>query len=68
MNHSTLPPRLSALVGVHNEEERPTVGLSCREFGDERVVVLDRFPERSRAITQRSTGRIVERAWLIGRA
>jgi glycosyltransferase involved in cell wall biosynthesis len=55
--------RLSALVVVHDEERQIADCLSCLGFADEIVVVLDRCCDRSRAIAQGFTDRLVEGAW-----
>ncbi len=55
--------RLSALVVVHNEERQLADCLSCLDFADEIVVVLDRCADRSREIARGFTERLVEGAW-----
>ena len=65
MIHSTAPSRLSTLVVVHNEEERLSICLSCLDFCDEIVVVLDRCTDGSKTIAESFTDRIVEGAWPI---
>jgi glycosyltransferase involved in cell wall biosynthesis len=55
--------RLSALVVVHDEERQLADCLSCLGFADEIVVVLDRCRDRSHAIAQGFTDRLVEGAW-----
>ena len=54
---------LSALVVVHDEEERLATCLERLRFADEIVVVLDDCRDRSREIALQFTDRIVEGAW-----
>ncbi|HEV2099166.1 MAG TPA: glycosyltransferase family 2 protein [Stellaceae bacterium] len=54
---------LSALVVVHNEERQLADCLSCLDFADEIVVVLDRCADHSREIARGFTDRLVEGAW-----
>ncbi|HLN24102.1 MAG TPA: glycosyltransferase family 2 protein [Patescibacteria group bacterium] len=54
---------LSALVVVHNEEDRLAACLEKLAFADEIVVVLDKCTDGSKAIAQRFTDRIVEGSW-----
>jgi glycosyltransferase involved in cell wall biosynthesis len=55
--------RLSALVVVHNEEQRLPACLAKLSFADEIVVVLDKCTDRSKDIAQTYTDRLVEGAW-----
>jgi glycosyltransferase involved in cell wall biosynthesis len=57
----TIP--LSALVVIHNEENRLSACLEKLRFADEIVVVLDRCTDRSREIALSFGARIVEGAW-----
>ena len=56
-------PTVSALVVIHNEEDRLAACLERLRFCDEIVVVLDRCTDRSREIALRFTDRLVEGAW-----
>ena len=56
-------PKLSALVVVHNEEERLPACLDRLGFADEIVVVLDKCTDGSRDIALRYGARIVEGRW-----
>ena len=56
-------PRLSALVVVHNEEERLPACLEHLTFADEIVVVLDRCTDRSADIARSAGARMIEGAW-----
>lgn len=56
-------PRLSALVVVHNEEERLPSCLGHLGFADELVVVLDRCTDGSADIARSFGARIIEGAW-----
>lgn len=58
-------PRLSAVVSVHNEEDRLADSLEKVRFADEIVVVLDRCTDGTRAIAEQFTDRIVEGGWEI---
>lgn len=60
---SAPPPRLSALVVVHNEEAQLADCLERLRFADEIVVVLDKCTDGSRAIAERYTDRLVEGSW-----
>jgi len=55
--------RLSALVVVHNEEDRIAGCLDCLAFSDEIVVVLDDCSDGTKTIAARYTGRVVEGSW-----
>lgn len=55
--------KLSALVVVHNEEERLAACLEKLAFADEIVVVLDKCTDASKAVAQRFTDRLVEGSW-----
>jgi len=59
----TDPPRLSALVVVHNEAAQLAACLERLRFADEIVVVLDRCTDGSRAIAAQFTDRLVVGAW-----
>ncbi len=54
---------LSALVVVHNEEERLAACLERLSFADEIVVVLDKCTDASKSIALRFTDRLVEGSW-----
>ena len=56
-------PALSALVVAHDEEAQLDDCLRSLAFADERVVVLDRCTDGSRAIAERHAAAIVEGAW-----
>ena len=56
-------PRLSALVVVHNEQERLPSCLGHLGFADEIVVVLDKCTDGSRDIALAHGARIVEGCW-----
>ena len=56
-------PALSALVVAHDEEAQLDDCLRSLAFADERVVVLDRCTDGSRAIAERHAAVIVEGAW-----
>lgn len=56
-------PALSALVVARNEEAQLDDCLRSLAFADERVVVLDRCTDGSRAIAERHAALIVEGAW-----
>jgi len=56
-------PRLSALVVVHNEEDRLPACLEKLAFADEIVVVLDRCTDRSAEIAAGFGARTVAGAW-----
>jgi glycosyltransferase involved in cell wall biosynthesis len=55
--------RLSAVVVVRDEERQLADCLSCIDFADEIVVVLDRCRDRSREIAGGFTDRLIEGAW-----
>lgn len=57
------PPRLSALVVAHDEEDQLADCLSRLAFADETIVVLDRCRDGSREVALRFTDRLVEGAW-----
>ncbi|MEK9678854.1 MAG: glycosyltransferase family 2 protein [Rhodospirillaceae bacterium] len=56
-------PKLSALISIHNEEDRLAECLEKLTFADEIVVVLDRCTDRSKEIAARFTDRVVEGGW-----
>ena len=56
-------PRLSALVVIHNEEERLAGCLSKLEFADEIMVVLDRCTDGSKVIAQSFGASLLEGGW-----
>ncbi len=56
---------LSALVVIHNEEERLDACLERLAFADEIVVVLDKCTDASRDIAAGYTDRLLEGAWEI---
>lgn len=55
--------RLSALVVIHNEEDRLAACLERLAPADELVVVLDKCTDGSKAIAERFGARLVEGAW-----
>jgi glycosyltransferase involved in cell wall biosynthesis len=55
--------RLSLLVVVHNEENQLEDCLKALGFADERVVVLDRCTDGSKAIAGSYAERLLEGAW-----
>jgi len=57
------PPRLSALVVIHDEEARLPACLDKLGFADELVVVLDRCTDRSGEIARGFGARLVEGGW-----
>jgi glycosyltransferase involved in cell wall biosynthesis len=57
------PPRLSALIVAHNEEDTLASCLDSVRFCDEIVVVLDRCTDGSGAIARQFTDRVIEGAW-----
>ncbi|MBW7852380.1 MAG: glycosyltransferase family 2 protein [Rhodospirillales bacterium] len=59
------PPRLSALVVAHDEEEQLEACLERLAFADEIVVVLDKCTDGSKAIAERRAHRIVEGSWTL---
>lgn len=56
-------PRLSALVVIHDEEERLPACLARLGFADELVVVLDRCTDRSGEIARGFGAKLVEGGW-----
>jgi len=56
---------LSALVVIHNEEQRLVACLEKLGFADEIVVVLDKCTDSSKEIALRYTDRLVEGSWEI---
>jgi len=57
--------RLSALVVAHNEGHQLADCLAALGPADERVVVLDRCTDNSRAVAEDFADRIVEGAWTL---
>lgn len=55
--------KLSAVISVHNEENKLAACLEKLSFADEIVVVLDRCTDGTRVIAEKFTDRIVEGAW-----
>ena len=55
--------KLSALVVVHNEQERLADCLEKLAFADELVVVLDKCTDASGDIARRFTDRLLEGSW-----
>lgn len=55
--------KLSALVVVHNEQERLAACLEKLSFADEIVVVLDKCTDDSKTIALGFTDRLVEGSW-----
>lgn len=59
-------PRLSTLTVAHNEEHNLKACLDALSFADERVVVLDRCTDNSRAFAEAAgADTIIEGAWPI---
>lgn len=58
-------PKLSAVISVHNEEDKLAACLERLSFADEIVVILDRCTDGTRAIAEKFTDRIIEGAWAI---
>ncbi|MEQ8192975.1 MAG: glycosyltransferase family 2 protein, partial [Rhodospirillales bacterium] len=56
-------PKLSALITVHNEEDRLAACLDCLGFADEIVVLLDDCTDDSMEIALRYTDHLIEGAW-----
>jgi glycosyltransferase involved in cell wall biosynthesis len=56
-------PVLSALITVHDEEDKLAECLECLAFADEIVVLLDDCTDASKEIALRYTERLVEGAW-----
>lgn len=54
---------LSALVVAHDEEAQLAACLERLAFADERVVVLDRCTDGSKAIAMRLADKVIEGAW-----
>ncbi|MHA1113720.1 MAG: glycosyltransferase family 2 protein, partial [Alphaproteobacteria bacterium] len=54
---------LSILVVAHDEETQLADCLARLAFADERVVVLDRCTDGSKAIAERMADRVIEGAW-----
>ncbi|MGY8999464.1 MAG: glycosyltransferase family 2 protein [Rhodospirillales bacterium] len=57
--------KLSAVISIHNEEDKLATCLERLGFADEIIVVLDRCTDRSRAIAEEFTDQIIEGAWII---
>ncbi|CAA7614914.1 Glycosyltransferase [Candidatus Terasakiella magnetica] len=57
------PPRLTALVVVHNEEKRLQSCLDKLHFADELVVVLDKCTDGTKEIALSFGARLIEGAW-----
>ncbi len=58
-----MSPKLSAVISVHNEQERLDDCLSRLSFADEIVVLLDKCTDRSGEIATGYSERIIEGAW-----
>ncbi len=56
-------PKLSAVVSIHNEEDRLADCLEKLTFADEIVVILDRCTDRSKDIAAQFTDKLVEGGW-----
>jgi len=56
---------LSAVVVARNEEARLADCLNALAFADERIVVLDRCDDGSKAIAERHADKVLEGAWPI---
>ncbi len=56
-------PKLSAVISIHNEEDRLADCLEKLTFADEIVVVLDRCTDRSKEIAALFTDRLVDGGW-----
>ncbi len=63
MNESEYLFKLSAVISVHNEEDKLAACLKKLSFADEIVVVMDRCTDGTRAIAEQFTDRIIEGAW-----
>lgn len=59
----THPPTLSALLVVHNEEDKVEACLQKLDFCDAIVVVLDKCTDGTKEIVLRYTDKIVEGSW-----
>ena len=57
--------KLSAVISVHNEEDKLAACLEKLSFADEIVVVMDRCSDGTRAIAEQFTDRIIEGGWEI---
>ncbi|HJO85403.1 MAG TPA: glycosyltransferase family 2 protein, partial [Rhodospirillales bacterium] len=55
--------KLSAVISVHNEEDKLAACLEKLSFADEIVVVMDRCTDGTRVIAEQFTDRLVEGAW-----
>ncbi|MDP6172880.1 MAG: glycosyltransferase family 2 protein [Rhodospirillales bacterium] len=55
--------KLSAVISVHNEEERLAACLDCLTFAEEIVVLLDRCTDGTEQIAARYTERLIHGAW-----
>lgn len=63
MSDSSNNLRLSALVVVHNEEQRLDDCLKRLSFADELVIVLDKCTDGSKVIAEAYTDRLMEGSW-----
>ena len=59
----TAPPKLSALISVHNEQEQLADCLETLSFADEIVVLLDKCTDKSGEIAREFTEHVIEGAW-----
>ena len=57
--------KLSAVVSVHNEEDRISDCLEKLDFADEIVVLLDRCTDNTRKIAANFTDKLIDGAWEI---
>ena len=57
-NQSEEMPQLSAVISVHNEEDKLEACLERLRFADEIVVVLDRCTDGTRTIAEKFTDQI----------
>lgn len=55
--------KLSAVISVHNEEQRLAACLDCLTFADEIVVLLDRCTDGTEEVARRYTERVISGAW-----
>ncbi len=65
MASETIPPVLSAVISVHNEEHQLADCLETLTFADEIVVLLDKCTDGSEMVARKYTDRIVSGNWRI---
>ena len=56
-------PKISAVISVHNEEERLTSCLKTLSFADEIIVLLDKCTDDSELIARKFTDRVFRGDW-----